>query len=86
MDIEKLKRHKAPGTYQIPVELIKTVGRTVRSETHKLINSYEETEEGKESIIVPVCKKGYKTDCRITEAHLFCHLHTMLYPTPSCQG
>jgi len=39
MDIEKLKRHKAPGTYQIPAELSKTVGRTIRSEIHKLINS-----------------------------------------------
>ena len=39
MATEKLKRHKAPGTDQIPAELIKARGRTMRSEIHKLINS-----------------------------------------------
>jgi hypothetical protein len=38
MAIEKLKRCKSPGIYQIPVELIKTGGRTICSEIHKLIN------------------------------------------------
>jgi hypothetical protein len=37
--IEKLKRHKSPGTDQIPAELIKAGGRTIRSEIHKLINA-----------------------------------------------
>jgi hypothetical protein len=36
--IEKLKSHKSPGTDQIPAELIKTEGRTIRFEIHKLIN------------------------------------------------
>jgi hypothetical protein len=39
MSIEKLKRHNSPGTDQIPTELIKAGGRTIRSEIHKLINS-----------------------------------------------
>jgi hypothetical protein len=39
MAIEKLKRHKAPGTDQIPAEMIKARGRKFRSEIHKLINS-----------------------------------------------
>jgi len=39
MAIEKLKRHKLPGTDQIPAELFKTKGRTIHSEIHKLINS-----------------------------------------------
>jgi hypothetical protein len=39
MTSEKLKRHKSPGTDQIPAELIKGGGRTIRSEIHKLINS-----------------------------------------------
>jgi hypothetical protein len=32
MAIEKLKRHKSPGIDQIPAELFKTGGRTLRSE------------------------------------------------------
>jgi hypothetical protein len=32
MAIEKLQRHKSPGIYQIPAELIKAGGRTIRSE------------------------------------------------------
>jgi len=36
--IEKLKRYKSPGIDQIPAELIKVGGRTIRSEIHKLIN------------------------------------------------
>jgi hypothetical protein len=53
---EKLRRHKSPGTNQISAELIKTRERTIRFETHKLINSTwnkeELPEEWKESIIV----------------------------------
>jgi hypothetical protein len=65
--IEKLKSHKSPGFDQIPAELIKTGGRTVCFEIHKLIISIgnkEELPEGwKKSIIVPIYKKGNKTDC-----------------------
>jgi hypothetical protein len=39
MAIQKLRRHKSPGTDQIPAELIQSGGRTFRSEIHKLINS-----------------------------------------------
>jgi len=39
MTIEKLKRHKSPGTYQIPAELIKAGGSTIRYELHNLIIS-----------------------------------------------
>jgi hypothetical protein len=39
MAIEKLKRHKAPGTDQIPAEQITAGGRAIRFEIHKLINS-----------------------------------------------
>jgi len=35
---EKLKRHKSPGTDQIPAELIKVGGGTSGSEIHKLVN------------------------------------------------
>jgi len=64
--IEKLKSHRSPGIDQIPVELIEAGGRTLCCEIHKLIISiwYKEElpEEWKESIIVPVYKKGNKTD------------------------
>jgi hypothetical protein len=67
MSIEKLKRHKSPGTDQISAQLIKAENRTIRSEIHKLINSIwkkeELPEQWKESIIVPIYKKGDKTEC-----------------------
>jgi hypothetical protein len=63
----KLKRHKSPDTVQIPAELIKAGRRTIRSEIQYLINSVwnkeELPEEWKESTILPIYKKGYKTDC-----------------------
>jgi hypothetical protein len=37
LDIEKLKRHISPGNNQIPVELIKEGGRTIRGVIHKHI-------------------------------------------------
>jgi hypothetical protein len=65
--IEKLKSHKSPGIDQIPAELIKAGSRTLRCAIHKLIiaiwNTEELPEEWKESIIVPIHKKGDKTDC-----------------------
>jgi hypothetical protein len=64
--IEKLKSHKLPGIDQIPVELIKARGKTIRYHIHKLIpiwNKEELPEEWKESIIVPIYKKGDKTVC-----------------------
>jgi hypothetical protein len=64
---EKLKSHKSPGTDQIPEELIKAGGRTFRGEIQRLIisiwNKEELPEKWKESIIVPIYKKGDKTDC-----------------------
>ena len=66
MVIEKLKRHKSPGTDQIPAEIIRLGGRTICSEIHKLnrsiCNKDELPEEWKEFIIVPIYKKGDKTD------------------------
>jgi hypothetical protein len=57
IDGKKLKSHKLPGIDQIPAELIKAGGRTIRCAIHKLIitiwNKEELPEEWKESIIVP---------------------------------
>ena len=65
--IEKLKSHKSPGIDQIPAQLTKAGGRTIRSAIHKLIisiwNKEELFEEWKESILVPDHKTGDKTDC-----------------------
>jgi len=67
MAVKKLKRHKSLGADKIPSELIKTGGRTICSEIHKLTNSAWNKEElpveWKESIIVHCYKKGDKTDC-----------------------
>jgi len=66
MGIGNPKRHKSPGIDHISAELIKTWGRKIRSEIHELINSIwhkeELVEKWKVSIIVPVYKKGDKTD------------------------
>jgi len=42
---KKLKRHKSPGTDQIPAEMIKSGSRTIRWEIRKLINSLWSKEE-----------------------------------------
>ena len=43
--IEKLKSHKSPGIDQIPEELIKAGGRTIRCVIHKLFISFWNKEE-----------------------------------------
>jgi hypothetical protein len=62
-----LKIYTSPGTDQISAELIQAGGEILWSEAHKLINSIwnqeELPEQWKESIIVPIYKKGHKTDC-----------------------
>jgi hypothetical protein len=66
MATEKIKIHKSPGIHQIQAELIRAGGKTISCEIHKLINSMwnkeELPEEWKESIMVPIYKKGDKTD------------------------
>jgi hypothetical protein len=65
--IENLRTHKLPGFDQIPAELIKARGKIIRYEIYELIisirNEEEMPEEWKESIIVPVYKKGNETNC-----------------------
>ena len=58
MVTEKLKRHKSPGGDQTLAKLIKSRGRKILCEIHKLINSVwnkeELPEQWKELIIVPI--------------------------------
>ena len=63
----KVKRRQLTGIDQIPTELIKAGGRTIRSDVCKLINSIWNKEElrveWKELIIVTIFNKGDKTEC-----------------------
>ena len=65
--VEKLKSHKSPGVDQIPAECIKAGGKKICCEIHKLTISLwikeELPQKWKESISVPIYKKGDKTDC-----------------------
>jgi hypothetical protein len=65
--IGKLKSYKSPGTDQILAELIKVGSETLYSEIRRLIcciwNKKELPQQWKESIIVPIYKKGNETDC-----------------------
>jgi hypothetical protein len=65
--IENMKGYKSPGTEQILAELIQAGGNTLWYEICKLINSIwnkqELPQQWKESIIVPIYKRGDKSDC-----------------------
>jgi len=63
----KTRKTQSPGTDQIPTELIKAGGRTIRSEINKFTNSIwnkqDLTEEWKEPIILPIYNQEDKTQC-----------------------
>jgi hypothetical protein len=90
MAIEKPTGNKSPDIDQIQAELIKAGGRTICSESHKLITSIwskeELPEEWKELIIVLIYKKGDKTDCTNYRVLSLCLLHAKFHPTSCCQG
>jgi hypothetical protein len=81
--IENLKRYKFPGSDGIPAELIQAGGEIVHSKIHMLIKSIWNKEElpdqWKESIIVPVHKKGDRTVVVVMGCHCY-QLRTKLYP------
>ena len=88
--IDELKSHKSPGIDQILAELIKAGGVTICLEIHKLITSIWKKEklpeEWKESIIVPIHKKGDKTDCNNYRGISLYQPLTKFYPASCCQG
>jgi hypothetical protein len=63
--IGKFRSYKSPGTDHIPAKMIKTGGKTLYSEIHEPIcsvwNKEELPQQWKESIIIPIHKKGDKT-------------------------
>jgi hypothetical protein len=63
--IRKFKRYKAPASDHIPAEMIQAGGPTLHSEIHKLmlIWNKEFPHQWKESTVIPIYKKGDKTDC-----------------------
>jgi len=88
--IEKLKRHKSPGSDQIPAKLIKARGMTICSEIHKLMNSIwnkgnclrNERCRSLYLFIVSVIKQIVA----IMEEYNFFPLHTKFYPASCCLG
>jgi hypothetical protein len=65
--IRKLRSYKSLDTDLILAELIKSGGETLYSEIYRLIcsirNREELSQQWKESIIIPIHKKGDKSDC-----------------------
>ena len=88
--IGKLKSHKSPAIDEIPAKLIKAGGGTICGEIHKLITSIWKKEklpeEWKESIIVPIHKKGVKQIVIIIGAYHFCQPLTKFCLTSCSQG
>ena len=87
--IDKVKSHKLPGFDEIQAELIKAGDGTICLEIHKLITSIckkeKLPEEWKESIIVPIYKKGIKQIVIIIGAFHFCQSLTK-FNTSCSQG
>jgi hypothetical protein len=85
--VGKLKSYKSLGTDQIPAELIKAGGVTLTlySEIHRLTcsiwNKEELPQQWKEYVILPVHKKGDKTDCNNYRGISLYQLPTKFYLT-----
>ena len=90
MTIGKLKRYKSSGIDQIPAELIKqgAVQFALRSINLFILFGLRRIvpEEWKESIIVPIYKKGVTSSCSKYRGMAFCPLCTKIYPTSCSQG
>jgi hypothetical protein len=67
IEFKSVLRLKTPIVDQIPVELICAGGETLHSEIHKLCKliwiKEELPHQWRESIVIPVHKRGDETDC-----------------------
>ena len=83
--IDKLKSHKSLRIDQIPAELFKAGSRTICLEILRLITSIWKqdklSEVWKQSIILPIHKKGIKQIVIDIEAYQFAKPLTKFYPT-----
>jgi hypothetical protein len=82
--VAEVKKYKSPGSYQIFAESFQAWGEILWSEIHKLIysiwNKEELPDQWKESIIVPIHKKGYKIDySNYRTISLLSALHTIWF-------
>jgi len=89
MAIEKLNRHISPGIDQIQAELIKARDRTTHSDIHNLINSIWKKKDlpkkWRESIILPIYRKGNKTNCSYYRGTSLLPTTYKIYSTSCCQ-
>jgi len=90
LHIEETNSHKSPGIDQIRAELIKAGGRTIVIEIHKRVSSVwnkeQLTEQWKQSIALPVCREGDRSDCSNYSGISLCELRTELCVTSCCEG
>jgi hypothetical protein len=90
MAIEELKGHKSPGIDQIPAELIKAGGKTIRYEIHKIITSIWNRDNclgsARNRSLYLSIRRAIKHIVVIIKAYHFCQLRTKCYPTSFCQG
>jgi len=90
LDIGKLIIHKSSGIDEIRVEMFKAGGGKIYCEIHKLLTSIWKKEklpeERKESIILPIKKKGIKQIVIIIGVYKFCQQLTKFYLTSCSQG
>jgi hypothetical protein len=88
--IAKLKKHKSPGSDQIPAGLIQAEGEMLLSAIHKPINSDWNQEElpdqWKESVIVPGHKKSDKTNCNNYRGISLLSTYTKFYRISYSEG
>jgi hypothetical protein len=90
MAIEKLKRHKSPGTDKIPAQLTKAGGRqfTMRSINLLILLGIRRNylRSGRSQSLYLLISRVIKQTVVIIEAYHVCQVHTKFYPTSCCQG
>jgi hypothetical protein len=90
MAIEKLKRHKSPGIYQIPAELIKAGGRIIHLGSINLLILFgikrNCLKSGRSQSLYLFIRRVIQQIAVIIKAYYFCQPYTNSNPTSFCQG